>query len=222
MEHFQLTSVQIVSMWILPILFAVTIHEVAHGYIADLLGDKTARVLGRLTLNPVKHIDIFGTIVIPILLLLLNTGIILGWAKPVPVNIHNFKNPRRDMALVALAGPMSNFIMALMWATIAKIGSVLLQQDFPGALAIYTMGGAGIAINLMLMVLNLLPIPPLDGSHIVAGVLPRMIALRYEQIAPFGFVILIVLLYIGAINTILSPIIGMLYSLIGAVFGLTL
>jgi Zn-dependent protease len=217
----QLTSIQIISMWILPILFAVTVHEVAHGYIAYLLGDKTACALGRLTLNPIKHIDLFGTIIVPIALLLLNTGVILGWAKPVPVNANNFNKPRRDMALVALAGPSANFIMALIWAAIAKIGLILLTKGVPGALAIYTMSGAGISINLMLMVLNLLPIPPLDGSHIIAGLLPRTIALYYERIAPYGFFILLILLYIGVINIVMFPIIRLLYAIIGTMFGLS-
>jgi len=222
MEHVQLTTIQMISVWVLPILLAVTVHEVAHGYVANLLGDKTARILGRLTLNPIKHIDIFGTILIPITLLLLNTGIIIGWAKPVPVNIQNFKSPRRDMALVAASGPISNLIMAIMWAALAKLGLLLILQDLPGALAIYTMGEAGIAINLMLMALNLIPIPPLDGSHVIAGFLPRKIAVYYEQVAPYGFFILIILLYMGIINTILNPVIGVLYGLISSIFGLAL
>jgi len=217
----QLTLIQTISMWILPILFAVTVHEAAHGYMAYLLGDKTASVLGRLTLNPIKHIDILGTIVLPIALLVLNTGVILGWAKPVPVNFHNFNKPRRDMALVALAGPFSNFAMAIIWAAIAKMGAVLLVLNIPGALAICSMGDAGIMINLMLMVLNLLPIPPLDGSHIVAGLLPRVAAINYERIAPFGFIIILVLLYLGVISMIMLPVIQFFYGLISIVFGLS-
>jgi len=217
----QLTLIQTISMWILPILFAVTVHEAAHGYMAYLLGDKTASVLGRLTLNPIKHIDIFGTIILPIALLMLNTGIILGWAKPVPVNSNNFSKPRRDMALVALAGPLSNFAMAIIWAAIAKLGAVLLAQNIPGALAIGSMGDAGIMINLMLVVLNLLPIPPLDGSHIVAGLLPRAAAIKYERIAPFGFIIILALLYLGVISMIMLPAIQFLYGLISIVFGLS-
>lgn len=217
----QLTLIQTISMWILPVLFAVTVHEAAHGYMAYLLGDKTASVLGRLTLNPIKHIDVFGTIILPIALLLLNTGVILGWAKPVPVNSNNFSKPRRDMALVALAGPLSNFIMAIIWAAIAKAGVMLLARNIPGALAVCSMGEAGIMINLMLMVLNLLPIPPLDGSHVVAGVLPRAIAIGYERIASFGFIIILALLYLGVINMIILPAIQFLYGLISIVFGLS-
>jgi len=222
MEHLQLTTIQIISAWILPILFAVIIHEVAHGYVAYLLGDKTASVLGRLTLNPIKHIDIFGTIIVPVALLLLHTGIIMGWAKPVPVNYRNLHKPRRDMALVALAGPTANFLMAIAWAAFAKIGFILLAHNFPGALAICTMSEAGISINLMLMVLNLIPVPPLDGSHVVASLLPKSIAIRYERIAPYGFFILLVLLYLGFISVIMSPIINFLYNLITFMFGLSL
>jgi len=217
----QLTSIQTVSIWILPILFAVTVHEAAHGYVAYLLGDKTASVLGRLTLNPAKHIDVFGTIVVPITLLLFNIGVILGWAKPVPVNAYNFNNPRRDMALVALAGPSSNFVMAIIWAAITKGSTILLVHNFPGALAIHFMGAAGISINLMLMILNLLPIPPLDGSHIIAGILPRAIAVGYERIAPYGFFILLALLYLRIIDIIMVPAIQFLYSFISALFGLS-
>ncbi|MEI8054511.1 MAG: site-2 protease family protein [bacterium] len=217
----QLTLIQTISIWVLPILFAVTVHEAAHGYAAYLLGDKTASVLGRLTLNPVRHIDVFGTIIVPITLLLLNIGVILGWAKPVPINTHNFNNPRRDMALVALAGPSSNFIMAIVWAVITKGSVILLVYNFPGAMAVQLMGEAGISINLMLMILNLLPIPPLDGSHIVSGLLPKVVAAHYERIAPYGFFILLALLYFGVIDFIAVPAIQFLHGLISVVFGLS-
>ena len=216
----QLTSVQIVAMWVLPILFAVTVHEVAHGYVASLLGDKTARVLGRLTLNPVRHIDILGTIIVPFVLLLLNTGVILGWAKPVPVNANNFRSPKRDMVLVALAGPAANFLLAIIWAAVAKIGTILLVHDIAGALAIYSMGRAGISINLMLMILNLLPIPPLDGSHLVASVLPGRLSFWYAQLIPYGFFILLILLSLGVIRIIMNPIMNYLYRFVSNMFGL--
>jgi len=214
----ELTQVQTIAVWTLPIIFAVTVHEVAHGYVACLLGDKTAKILGRLTLNPIKHIDPIGTIILPAVLLLLNAGIILGWAKPVPINPRNFANYRRDNALVALAGPMANLLMAMAWAGIAKISSVLLISGVLGVQAIYLMGLAGISINLMLMVLNLLPIPPLDGSHIVASLLPPRIAARYSNISSVGFIIIIFLVYAGFINIIASPIIGFLYNLICKMF----
>jgi Zn-dependent proteases len=170
MNHIQLTTVQMITIWVLPILFAITVHEVAHGYVAYLLGDKTARILGRLTLNPIKHIDILGTVVVPIVLLLLG-GVVLGWAKPVPINSRNLSKPRRDLALIAAAGPIANLVMAIIWAGIAKVSSILLASNFPGSLAVYMMSGAGISINLMLMVLNLLPIPQLDGGHIIASLI---------------------------------------------------
>lgn len=217
----ELTQIQTIAVWVLPIIFAVTVHEVAHGYVACLLGDKTAKILGRLTLNPVKHIDPIGTIILPAILLLLNTGIILGWAKPVPINPRNFANLRRDSALVALAGPLANLLMVITWASIAKVSSILLISGMLGAQAIYLMGLAGISINLMLMVLNLLPIPPLDGSHIVASLLPSRIAMYYSNVSSVGFIIIIFLVYIGFINIIASPIISFLNDFICKVFSLS-
>lgn len=214
----ELTPIQTIAVWVLPVVFAVTVHEVAHGYVACLLGDKTAKILGRLTLNPIKHIDLIGTIILPAVLLLLNTGIILGWAKPVPINPYNFANYRRDSALVALAGPLANLLMAIAWASIAKISYILLINGLSGVQAIYLMGMAGISINLMLMVLNLLPIPPLDGSHIVASLLPPRIAVRYSNISSFGFIILIFLIYLGLINIVASPIISFLHNFICKMF----
>lgn len=217
----QLTTIQTIAIWVLPVLFAITVHEVAHGYVAYLLGDRTAFALGRLTLNPVKHIDPLGTVIIPITLLLLS-GIVLGWAKPVPVNSRNLNHPRRDLALVSLAGPMANLVMVLIWAIIAKLAAtLLLANHFPGALAIYMMGGAGISINLMLMVLNLLPIPQLDGGHIIAALLPRSLALQYDRIAPYGFFILLILVALGVINSLLQPVVGFLVACISSVFGLS-
>jgi len=222
MNNIQFSTVQMVSVWVLPVLFAITVHEVAHGYVAYLLGDKTARILGRLTLNPIKHIDIVGTIIVPLVLLFLNTGMIIGWAKPVPINSRNLNKPRRDMALIALAGPTANLIMTIIWASIAKIATILLALNFPGALAIYMMSVAGISINIMLMVLNLLPIPQLDGGHIIAGLLPRSIAIQYDRIAPYGFYILLILLALGVINIVMRPVVNFLFTVIGYIFGLSL
>lgn len=214
----ELTQIQTIAVWVLPIIFAVTVHEVAHGYVACLLGDKTAKILGRLTLNPIKHIDPIGTIILPAMLLLLNASVILGWAKPVPINPYNFANYKRDSALVALAGPLANLLMAIAWAGIAKISSILVISGLPGITAIYLMGMAGININLMLMVFNLLPIPPLDGSHIVASLLPPRMAARYNNIGSIGFIVVIFLVYIGLINIIASPIISFLYHLVCKIF----
>lgn len=196
---------------ILPLLFAITLHEAAHGYIACKLGDKTALMLGRVSLNPIRHIDPIGTIVVPLVMLFLSTGFIFGWAKPVPVTWQNLKNPRRDMALVAAAGPASNLLMAILWAAIAKIGYFLLgtwDHLYWGrvtALFLTKAGQFGILINILLLVLNLLPIPPLDGSRVVSALLPPRLAARYDLIEPYGFWILIALLLFGHLQRIIFP-----------------
>lgn len=215
----QLTTIQLFAVWVLPVLFAITVHEVAHGYVAYLLGDKTAFILGRLTLNPLKHIDPLGTVIIPALLLMLG-GFVFGWAKPVPVSERNFRKPKRDMALVALAGPLSNLVMALLWALIAKIGLWILGTGFVWALALVYMGKAGIIINLVLMTLNLIPLPPLDGGHVLMGILPNRLSAKYARIAPFGFFILLFLLIVGLLGAIIGPIIAFLHGTIAALFGI--
>lgn len=214
-----LTFVQKFAVWALPVLFAITVHEVSHGWVASKLGDKTAQKLGRLTLNPIKHIDPLGTILIPALLLLLG-GFIFGWAKPVPVDARNLRNPKRDMAIVAAAGPLSNFIMALMWAGITKLGTVLLGHQLGWATALIYMGQAGIFINLVLMILNFIPIPPLDGSHVLASLLPNRAAYLYEKIAPFGFFIILGLLATGLLSMIIGPPITHLFTMIQNLFGI--
>lgn len=198
----ELTLLQRIVVWILPVVFAITVHEVAHGWMAKKMGDNTASMLGRLTLNPIKHIDPIGTIVIPGLLLLTFTGFIFGWAKPVPVDPRYFKNPRRDMALVALAGPVANLLMAIAWALLARIGG-LISVEFISLPFIY-MGIAGITINLVLALLNLLPIPPLDGSRILTGILPSYWAWQYNRLERFGFIILLVLLYTKVLGVVLA------------------
>ncbi|MGD9152877.1 MAG: site-2 protease family protein [Gammaproteobacteria bacterium] len=215
----QLNIIQKIIVWGPPILFAITVHEVAHGWMALKLGDKTALMLGRLTLNPLKHIDMIGTVIIPLILLLFSP-IIFGWAKPVPVNPNNLKKPRRDMAFVAIAGPISNIIMALIWAAIMKIGSILMGHGLQFALPIVLMGRAGILINLVLMILNLIPIPPLDGSRVVAAILPPKLAYQYDRIAPYGFFILLLLLITGVLRLLLWVPIVLLQRLILAIFGL--
>lgn len=202
----QLSGLQVFAVWVLPVLFAITVHEVAHGWVASKLGDKTALMLGRLTLNPIKHIDLVGTIIVPAVLLFLG-GFIFGWAKPVPVTWQNLNHPKRDMALVAIAGPISNLIMALLWAGVAKLGTILFMDGFSWALAIRYMGSAGILINLMLMYLNVIPIPPLDGSRVVSSLLPNRMAAKYDRIEPFGFFILLALLALGALGFILIPLV---------------
>ncbi len=200
----ELTMAQRVAVWILPVVFAITVHEAAHGWVAKKYGDNTAAMLGRLTVNPIKHIDWLGTVILPGLLLLTGTGFIFGWAKPVPVNARNFKKPIRDMAIVALAGPVSNLLMAVIWALISRLGMTIgASAEFISLPLIYS-GVAGISINLVLALINLLPIPPLDGSRILTALLPTRLAWQYNQLERYGFIILLVLLYTKILNTILA------------------
>ncbi len=203
---------QIILIYAIPILFAITVHEVAHGWIASKLGDQTARMMGRLTLNPIKHIDVLGTIIVPIILLLLG-GFLFGWAKPVPVTWSNLRRPRRDAALVASAGPLANLLMAFLWAFLIKVGA------WTGAAALISMGQIGVMINLILLVLNFIPIPPLDGSRVVASLLPPRVAANYNRLEPYGFFILLILIGFGILGLILSPIVMVLRNFISALFG---
>jgi Zn-dependent protease len=199
-----LSLIQKIVVWILPVVFAITVHEAAHGWMAKRYGDNTAKMLGRLSINPIKHIDWLGTIIIPGLLLLTGTGFIFGWAKPVPVDARNFKNPRQDMAMVALAGPVSNLLMALGWALVARVGTTIGVAAENISLPLIYTGIAGISINLVLALINLLPIPPLDGSRIVTGFLSDRLAWRYNQLERYGFIILLILLYTRILNMILA------------------
>lgn len=198
----ELSLIQRIAVWLLPVLFAITVHEVAHGWVARKRGDNTAWMLGRLTLNPLKHIDPVGTIIIPGLLLVTGTGFIFGWAKPVPVNFRNLKNPKQDMALVAAAGPLSNLLMALGWALGIRLG-ILINQEAVTLPLVY-MGVAGISINLVLALINLLPVPPLDGSRIVSGILPAKWSWYYNRFEPYGFYLLLFLLATGMLGAILG------------------
>jgi Zn-dependent protease len=211
-------KIQLIAASIIPILFAITLHEVAHGWIADMRGDHTARMLGRLTLNPLKHIDPIGTVILP-LFFLLTTGFMFGWAKPVPVNARYLKNPRFDMAWVAIAGPLSNILMALMWAGIAKI-ALSFNMSVESTKFLIIMSQIGITINLFLALLNLIPIPPLDGSRVLSAFLPRKIAYLYEKIEPFGFFILIALLLSGLLNALLVDPALYIRAIILSLFGL--
>lgn len=192
------------ALSIIPFIFAITVHEVAHGWVAKKYGDNTAFNEGRLTLNPIKHIDLVGSIIVPSLLLvfaLLNHGgFILGWAKPVPVNPSYFKKPRADMAIVALAGPVSNILMAIIWALIARVGITIGTEGE----IIRNVTSTGIHINLLLAIFNLLPIPPLDGSRILSGLLPNYWAWQYNKLERFGFVILIILLSTNVFNMLID------------------
>ena len=213
------TLIQKIIVWALPVIFAITAHEVAHGWVALKLGDRTAQMMGRLTLNPLKHIDPIGTILVPGVLLVMG-GFIFGWAKPVPVTFQNLRHPKSDMVWVALAGPMANLIMAVIWAITAKLGLTLLQSGVElGAPMVY-MGVAGVLINTMLMMLNLLPLPPLDGGRILVGLLPGPLSWRVSQIEPYGFFILVGLLYFGIISMVLWPLMGAFFSLLAVIFNL--
>ena len=200
----ELSAIQRIVVWILPVIFAITVHEVAHGWVAKKYGDNTASRLGRLTLNPIKHVDLLGTVIVPGLLLMTGTGFIFGWAKPVPVDASNFKRPLQDMAVVALAGPVSNLIMAFFWALIIRLGIFIGTGAEAISLPLIYTGVAGISINLVLAMINLLPIPPLDGSRILTGILPNYWAWQYNRLERYGFILLLVLLYTKILNVILE------------------
>ncbi|RLA03663.1 MAG: site-2 protease family protein [Gammaproteobacteria bacterium] len=213
----ELNLVQKIAVWVVPVLLAITVHEVSHGWIARKLGDNTAFMLGRLTLNPLKHVDPMGTIVIPGLLLLMQAGFIFGYAKPVPINWKNLRQPKRDMALVAVAGPVSNLFMAIGWALLIRLGLLLGETG----MALVLMGVAGITINIILMVLNLLPLPPLDGGRVMTGLLPGPWAYKFSRIEPYGFFILIALLVTGVLGMVLWPVISVVMSMVVPVSGLS-
>lgn len=215
-----MTIIQKITIWALPLIFAITIHEVAHGYVASWFGDQTARLSGRLTLNPLKHIDPVGTLLIPGLMLMVS-NFVFGWAKPVPVDARNLRNPRRDMAIVALAGPVTNLLMAFIWGFIAKCGIWAEMNDnaWLGLPLVY-MGGAGIMINVVLGVLNLIPLPPLDGGKVLSSLLPPRAAYQFEKIEPYGFLILLVLMFAGVLSKIMAPFVFFLVNVIGQLFGI--
>ncbi|MGB5451736.1 MAG: site-2 protease family protein [Sedimenticolaceae bacterium] len=202
----ELNLAQRIAVWALPLIFAVTVHEAAHGWVADKLGDPTARKLGRITLNPIPHIDLVGTILVPVLMLSF-TGFLIGWAKPVPVSVGRLHSPKRDMAIVAAAGPAVNLIMALVWTLVLLLAHSLIDSLQSVALPLLLMSVAGVFINLVLMAINLLPVPPLDGGRVVTGLLPMAAARVYARIEPFGMIILILLLISGVVGMILAPIV---------------
>jgi Zn-dependent protease len=204
-----MSLIERILIWIFPVVFAITVHEIAHGWAALRLGDQTAIQLGRLSLNPLRHIDPIGSILVPGVMLLLPGGLMFGWAKPVPVDTRKLHHPRRDMVIVALAGPFSNLLMLLAWAFAMKTG-LLLGDLAPGiAWALTHMGAAGIIINAILMMLNLLPVPPLDGSQVVAGLLPPTWAYHYQQLGRYGLIILILLLASGILSIVLWPLLSL-------------
>jgi len=210
-------TIQTICIAALPILFAITLHEAAHGYVARYFGDMTAYSQGRISLNPMRHIDPLGTIALPLLTLVLG-GILFGWAKPVPVNFSALRNPKKDMLWVALAGPASNLFMALAWALSYKL--VLMNPDGYFANPLIQMAQVGININVVLLVLNLLPLPPLDGGRVAVSLLPHRQAYQLARIEPYGMFILIFLAVTSLLGWILQPLVGAIYQLISLLFGI--
>lgn len=214
--------IQTLAIYALPVLFAITLHEAAHGYVARYFGDNTAWQLGRISLNPARHIDPIGTIIVPALILFMSSkiggggGVLFGWAKPVPVNFGNLRRPKQDMLWVAAAGPAANFVMAIAWAFVLKAAMLLPETAY--TLPMMKMADAGIDINVVLMALNLLPLPPLDGGRIVVSLLPHRAAWQFSRLERWGFPILLGLLFMGVLGKVLALPIGMIRALIAFVF----
>lgn len=188
---------------------AVVIHEYAHGWVAWKLGDPTAKIAGRLTLNPLAHIDPIGTIFLPLILLVTHSPVVFGWAKPVPVNFYSLGNPKKDMIWVGLAGPAANILLAILLSFILKFSVI---REYPLFLAILN---SVIIINLVLAIFNILPIPPLDGSRVAMGILPRELSVQYAKLEPYGFVIIFGMLYLGIVGSIIWPIVAYLARVLG-------
>lgn len=211
--------IQTIAIAALPVIFAITLHEAAHGYAARHFGDPTAWQLGRISLNPLRHIDPVGTILIPLAILLFSAGnFLFGYAKPVPVDFGRLRHPKRDMLWVAAAGPAANLAMALAWGLLLKFAWLMPSNDFTVPLS--EMSKIGIVINCVLMVLNLLPLPPLDGGRIVVSLLPHRLAWQFARIEPWGFPILLVLLFTGILGEIMNPLVVFAARTIETIFGL--
>ncbi len=217
----ELTIIQKIVVTAPPLIFAIVLHEVAHGWVANKLGDHTARDMGRLTLNPIPHIDLFGTIIMPMLLFFLTNGkMVFGYAKPVPINPYNFKEPKKGMALSSIAGPTVNIIMAVSFAVILRLFMPALEGGVSKrtwdwfALPVTLMFGYGVVINVVLAVLNMIPIPPLDGSRVVYWLLPNRQAAAYYRLEPYGTLILMLLIGLGVLGRIMGPIIRPILNLL--------
>lgn len=212
-------TVLLIALYAIPGIFAITLHEAAHGYAARHFGDLTAYHAGRITLNPIRHIDLMGTIVIPMLILIASQGkFAFGWAKPVPVDFGRLRNPKRDMLWVAAAGPGANLLMAILWTFVIKA----MQGVPPGYFSepVILMAHGGIIINAVLMMLNLFPLPPLDGGRIAISLLPHQLAYRVARIEPFGMLILIVLMFLGVLNIVMLPFVNAFIATLAAVFNI--
>lgn len=217
----ELNLLQKIAVFALPLVFAITVHEAAHGYAARYFGDRTAELLGRLTLNPLKHIDPLGTVIIPLLLIVSGSGFVFGWAKPVPVSAGRFKHPARHMAWVAAAGPGANLAMALSWALLLKMAVGPLAPLGTISTGLSIMAQFGIFINAVLAVLNMLPIPPLDGGRVAAGLLPPRMAHNYGKLEPYGMFIILGLLVADLLEPILRPGVNLVVRLIATLTGLS-
>lgn len=214
-----MNAIQTLAISALPVIFAITLHEAAHGYAARHFGDPTAWKLGRISLNPLRHIDPVGTLLVPAMLYLMSNGaFVFGWAKPVPVNFGNLRHPKKDMLWVAGAGPAANLVMAIGWTMMLKF--VVGAPDFAYTDALKEMARAGIAWNVGLMVLNLLPVPPLDGGRIAVSLLPMRAAVKFAQLERYGLFIVLGLVFLGILDKILRPLLAITYSLLMALFNL--
>ena len=213
----ELNAIQKIAIFALPVIFAITLHEAAHGYVARMFGDRTAEMMGRISLNPLRHIDPIGTILVPALTIFLG-GILFGWAKPVPVNFGNLRHPKRDMLWVAAAGPGANLLMAVFWAAMVKLAHLMSGSAYAEPLAL--MGMAGVSINAVLMALNLLPIPPLDGGRIAVSLLPPRAAYALSRVEPYGLFILLGLLFTGLLGALIGPLYQLVQTMALALFGL--
>jgi Zn-dependent protease len=213
----ELNIIQKIVVFALPVIFAITLHEAAHGYAALRFGDRTALMMGRISINPLRHVDLVGTIIVPAITIMLG-GILFGWAKPVPVNFGNLRHPKQDMLWVAAAGPAANLVMAVFWAAMLKLAFLMPSNIYSHPLALMSM--AGVTINAILATLNLLPIPPLDGGRIAVSLLPPKWAYKLAQLEPYGLFILLALLATGLLGAIIGPLYQTVEQLLMNIFNI--